>query len=502
MGEIFLALTIAISAGWLAEQWMTPMPVPVLRRPLQANILHVAVLAIVFGFYFIVVRRPWLAAALTAGLPILLVIINNAKYTHLREPFLASDWSYFVEALRYPNLYLPYFGVMKAVLMLAGFTVLVVAWLLIEKTWSGSLIQTLFLGGGLILLGVGIQRFIFLQWKQPDHRYDAANDVVAWGLMASLVIYRHHSQKKRDKFFSPIQNLLPPTRDSALLPHFISIKLESFFDLARNFPAHASTQLMPHWGAFNREASARGTLIVPAWGANTVRTEFAFLTGLSNAQLGVHQFQPYASTKRMAFPSIAHDLKTLGYQTSFVHPYFKEFYDRKNVIPRLGFDTFIDISEFDTAWHSASSQSLPSERYVSDLSVGLKLIELLQRSSEPYFLHAVTMAGHGPYARKGASPAEVLDKYIQRMIMVDEMIGLLKEQCTALDRPVVLCMFGDHPPILPEVYAWLGMPEGTTDYAIWHSQQLTSSCVSRALRADELGLAMLEVGGFQAGLGT
>ena len=86
------------------------------------------------------------------------------------------------------------------------------------------------------------------------------------------------------------------------------------------------------------------------------------------------------------------------------------------------------------------------------------------------------------------------------MAGTDSMLGYLLQALPALDRPVVLCVFGDHPPILPEVYAWLGMPDGTTDYAIWCSQPIghapLNTAATTTLDAHTLAAHMLRVGGF------
>lgn len=95
-----------------------------------------------------------------------------------------------------------------------------------------------------------------------------------------------------------------------------------------------------------------GQMTVPAWGANTIRTEFAFLSGIDAEHLGVHRFNSYraiAAGWRVA--SLASYLKSLGYRTVCVHPYPVGFYQRDRVYPSLGFDAFLDIQAFDGVEH-------------------------------------------------------------------------------------------------------------------------------------------------------
>ena len=491
MAELWLAGITAILGGWIAEQWMTPIPNSVLRRPWRANVIHISVLLFVFGLYLLVFRRPWLASVLTLCLPVLLIVINNTKHAHLREPFLASDWSYFLEALRYPRLYLPFFGMLKAALLLSTFLLLLFLWLWFEPVWSGSFSAWMIVGVICIAGGAAGLRWVCGSWPMDGSEdYDAESDMIQLGLFAPLALYGHDLKRPLIAAQAPFLSLQAPKAKA--LPHFIAIQAESFFDLQRHFSGHLSESWLVNWEDLKSEAQQQGPLIVPAWGANTVRTEFAFLTGLRESQLGVHRFQPYASALKTPPHSLAHYLKGIGYQTIFVHPYFKSFYNRHQVIPALGFESFIDVTAFE------SPQS--SESYVSDLDVGKKLLALLNDADGPAFIHAVTMAGHGPYTRKGAKPAEILDKYALRMTGTDAMLGYLKEALPTLERPVVLCVYGDHPPILPEVYAWLGMPDGTTDYALWCSRPVDRFVShipeQKTIAAHDLALQMLKVGGY------
>jgi len=389
-------------------------------------------------------------------------------------------------------LYFPFFGSLKAALMLGAFVSLLILWLWLEPVWSGNMSSLMILGPSCVVGGAMCVAGACLSWPTDSRTtdYDAESDVTQWGLFATLVLYGHDLTRSPIAARSPFLSLDPP--ESMRLPHFIAIQAESFFDLQRHFAGYLSENGLIHWEALKREAHSQGPLIVPAWGANTVRTEFAFLTGLSSSHLGVHRFQPYASAFKHVPRSLARYLKVNGYETIFVHPYLKNFYNRHRVMPQLGFDSFLDVTAFDAP--------ASSENYVSDVLVGEKLVSLLTNAQGPTFLHAVTMEGHGPYARKGAEPAEVLDKYMARMAGTDAMLGYLREMLPTLDRPVVLCVYGDHPPILPEVYAWLGMPDGTTDYAVWCSHSIALapklSAAPETVHAHMLVAKMLRVGGF------
>ena len=62
-------------------------------------------------------------------------------------------------------------------------------------------------------------------------------------------------------------------------PHVVLLQLESFWDPRGTLP-QAPPDLLPHWDRLGEFALARGRLAVPGFGANTMRAEFAALTGI------------------------------------------------------------------------------------------------------------------------------------------------------------------------------------------------------------------------------
>src|SRR5690606_4826345 len=125
------------------------------------------------------------------------------------------------------------------------------------------------------------------------------------------------------------------------LPDLVSVQSESFFDVRREFP-EVQRSVLAQFDELCAQAVQYGELTVAARGANTVRSEFAFLSGVDVGTLGVHQFNPYrtlaSSGKTATLPSY---LRALGYRTVCIHPYHANFYRRDRVLPFLGFDEFI-----------------------------------------------------------------------------------------------------------------------------------------------------------------
>lgn len=159
-------------------------------------------------------------------------------------------------------------------------------------------------------------------------------------------------------------------------PNVVLVQSESFFD-PRPWYADVSGSLLTHFDATRKQALEHGELSVPAWGANTVRTECAVLTGLSPSAWGPRQFNPYRTLSRHPLPSLASTFQAAGYRTVCIHPYPASFYMRHKVIPLLGFDQFIDISSFE----SSDKQG----QYIGDLAVARKVGRLLEDSDNRPF---------------------------------------------------------------------------------------------------------------------
>jgi len=517
---LVLAIFLSVMGSHIIELWQVPQSRPVWQRPWRAIVAQVLAYVGLFGIFLALTQRPWLTVALTLAIATLLLLVNNAKYRHLREPFLAADFIYFWEAIRYPQLYLPYFGYARAVALLLALLGAITAWLWLEPALHGVVFAGIGFDGtlltGIVLaLVAGLTLSLTVGSPIEPGPYfeddDPTEALRRWGLIALLMRQRARQRQTRPVLETPFLNL-PKARGIGAqpaqfiatnerpnqnhkpnpLPHFVCVQAESFFDARRAFPAHVPNDWFSHWDDLRANALSSGTLAVPAWGANTVRSEFAFLTGIADDALGVHRFQPYKMllkpvNRGAKLLSLPRWLVAQGYQSHFIHPYLPAFYARDKVIPALGFKTFIDIHSFKSHPRDAG--------YVTDPVLAEHVTALIAQASEPVFLHVVTMQGHGPYGSADSAPETMLSQYLDRMRHTDQMLRVLQNGFTQTERPVVLCVFGDHLPILPTVYDSLGVPSANTDYLIWRSDESPVARVYAHRRLDELAMAMLVAGG-------
>lgn len=459
-------------------------PRPGLRRPAKAWAAHTGLVLAFYGLLVLLTARPWCSLAATLGVMTTLVLVNNAKVRSLREPFVAQDYEYFIDTIRHPRLFLPFLG-MKNFFQAAAVFVLALAGFLYEPMppdrfrWGGQ-------GGGLALLLCAAGLCLGFAWRRsPRPSFQPHRDLRRMGLLAGIWTYalsmRSMPHGGLSPFASEIQRASPQPCPPAVLPHLLAVQSESFFDVRRLYDG-IRRDVLRHFDNLCEESVRHGPLRVPAWGANTVRTEFAFLSGMPREALGAHRFNPYNMVANgFPLPSLPLFLKSLGYATVCVHPYPAHFYRRKKVFQRWGFDRFLDIQHFAGARRFGP--------YITDMEVAKVMVQELRRTHTPVFIYAITMENHGPlhlervrekdmtalYRTPPPEHCRDLTVYLRHLRHADVMLGKLHktlEQCAA---PASLCWFGDHVPIMPGAYAALnGVPEDT-DYVIWNNKRGFSS---------------------------
>ncbi len=506
--SIGLPLACCLTFSFALELLLIPRPVWPWQRPVISVLLHKGICLLLFASLLLLLQRPWFCCISILALQVMVVMISNAKYHSLREPFIYQDFSYFIDALRFPRLYLPFLGIGRALVAVVAFFAAIYAGLILEQplrvAYSFQQISAL----AMVLIGIGL--VLLLLGSSVRHRLtlEPVTDLQQLGLFASLWCYfraeQHPWQGEGVACFQ--QNLLQPGPGEQR-PNMVVIQSESFFD-PRRWNRSIMPDLLPHFDRLKQESLQHGTLTVPAWGANTVRTEAAFLTGIPNQQLGIHRFKPYRRFARQRLATLVSYLKKQGYRTVCLHPYASGFYDRATVFPGLGFDQFIDITRFSAVDYHG--------QYVGDTAVAREIyVELAGHDtpgSKPLFLFVITMENHGPLHLEKPQPedrqrfftaslpegCDDLTVYLHHLEQADLLLGKVREQLAAMQHEGLLCLYGDHLPIMPQVYQTLGEPDGTVDYLVWSNKKQMDGVAAQMLAVEQLAAVLLK----KAGLGA
>jgi hypothetical protein len=488
--QVLLAAVIGLFASIGIEQLLVPRPFPVHKRAWPSLALQAGIWLAISASLVLLLGRPWFALFVETALLLLIVFVNNAKVASLREPFVFQDFEYFTDAIRHPRLYLPFFGWGKAAAAAMGSAVAIFIGLTIELVPKQRWDLMGQLGGVILIAACAVLLMVASRLGKLTVTFDPNEDMVKLGLLSSLWCYAK-AEWVRPTLSFPFSSVPDKTSAASVRPHLVSVQSESFFDPRGLFSGiHPDT--LVEFDKLKKSSLVHGRLKVPAWGANTVRSEFAFLSGVSAVSLGVHRFNPYRRMVAWGVPTLASYLKQMGYRTICVHPYPAGFYGRDKIYPMMGFDEFIDIREFTSADRSGA--------YVGDMAVAKKIASILEGATEPVFIHAITMENHGPLHLEKSTPADIgclykqppppgcndLTIYLKHLRNADRMMSMLRDTITSLNRPASLCWFGDHVPIMESVYDVLGLPDGQTEFLIWQTAHSTTSEVKN-LNAHQLG---------------
>jgi phosphoglycerol transferase MdoB-like AlkP superfamily enzyme len=497
-------LLVGLALSFLLEHWLTPKPSPVWQRPSPTILIHIGLWGLCFALLLLLLQRPWFAAINLLAFQLLLVLVNQAKFDSLREAFIFQDFEYFTDAMKHPRLYLPFFGVARTIAATVGFITAFIIGLILEPSLLVALSIPVFIALVIVLALFGQQLLRLGLRHNPTISYQPNDDLTSLGQLAFFATYcqmermvntLHHPD-------SPFKG--PPTAKAPeTLPHISAVQSESFFD-PRGLSDTIKRTILEHFDTILSESCQFGRLHVPAWGANTVRTECGFLTSLTPGHMGIHQFNPYRLLANHSIPNLVSYLKQTGYRTVCIHPYHITFYLRDKVFPRMGFDELIDIRDFD--------DSQKSGQFIGDLAIADKIEALLSAATrQPLFIFVITMENHGPMhleqpdlAKQDqfyTSPPEHychdLTVYLQHLQNADVMIKRLKDSLLANQRDGLLCWYGDHVPIMEGVYQHFGEPDGLTDYFIWRKFAAKNGHLmgKQTLAIHELAVSLLKFAG-------
>ncbi|WP_395022679.1 LTA synthase family protein [Dongia sp.] len=512
-----LALTILLILS------MENLALPRLRRRSifrRMSLLSAMPAVVFFTTLTMISYRPCFSAVATLIVFAGIIVANNAKFAILGEPLVFSDFRLLREAINHPALYVRYIGLWKIVAVCLAATLAIASAVVLEPPLAErehiddfipTIVYLATVLGMIYAIVRGPLRGTFVTLLRTfGPTANVTEDVDKLSLVVCLIFYfflagesdrpqpglpRMAQGKAAGK--TRIANPAPAAAKRFLAqrgPDIVAVQSESFFD-ARKLHRVVPRDLLSHYDRRAREACYSGRLSVPARGAYTMRTEFAFLSGLPNAALGYNRFNPYLQLCKQPVWTIAHLLRSQGYRTVCIHPFHASFFDRHEVMPNLGFDTFLDIESFGDA---------PSfGPYISDMAVAERICRVLGEASDrPTFIFAITMENHGrwePGRLDNQAPDPDIEKeplgcpslglYLRHLRNTDQLVARVTTKLASRRSDGVFCLYGDHLPSLPNAFRTAHFEDPRTDYLVWRKGGATPRLLDTS--ADVLGQLML-----------
>ena len=245
------------------------------------------------------------------------------------------------------------------------------------------------------------------------------------------------------------------TKKKNLDVNIVFLQLETFMDPTEINFLEFSEDPIPNFRKLMKEYSS-GYYKVPSVGAGTANTEFESITGMSLRYFGAGEYPYKTVLKEETCESAPYILKDLGYSTHAIHNNEANFYGRKTVFSRLGFDTFT------------------SEEYMPDISdvtpmgwvkyhiLTDEIVKAMESTEGPDYVYTISVQGHGDYPEEPVlsdpvievSGAESQEKnyaweyYVNQLHEMDQFVKELTDTLADFDERVVLVMYGDHLPTM------------------------------------------------------
>lgn len=237
---------------------------------------------------------------------------------------------------------------------------------------------------------------------------------------------------------------------SDIQPNVIVVMSEAFADFRQLEALHLQTDAYDAFDSVAQQGT-QFTVAVPTFASYTVRTEFELLFGLPVRSL-MDTITPQAKLDVETPSSFVSYYNSLGYQTAYVHPFTRTFYNRDEIYATFGFDTMIFEDDM----------TVPTETfgngYISDASVFSQITKLIKETDEPMYIHTTTMQNHQPYDWKENNSELTL--YLEGIRETGKALQQLTDELNACGEPTVLVFVGDHFPSMrgeDNLYSSIGM---------------------------------------------
>jgi phosphoglycerol transferase MdoB-like AlkP superfamily enzyme len=406
---------------------------------------------------YLISNRLWVGF-LSSTLFVILAVVNKFKLTYRDDPFSFIDIKLIKESMemtnRYeirftPNMIAMFIGLIIITVLLA----LIFNYKINSKKMRFSLLTIVIIGS-------------IITFKGPYFNYELYNKI---GDKELINIWSQTQQFQSKGFVYPFIYSITSAKDRVLEGYdeeraiqelnkyeykdisadkkvnIISIMFEAYNDFSKFENVEFKIDPYVNFHEIQNE-SIHGHLVTNIFAGDTIQTERSFITGYNN--------HPQYFSKTNSFVWY---LKDQGYRTEAMHPIYGWFYNRRNVNPDLGFDSF--------DYYENKYQAIREEFY-EDFDFFDFIIEGFENSksnNDPYFNFTVTYQNHGPYSDEKYSENQFLKKketydektyniinnYLAGISKTDKAIKKLIDYFENEEEPTIIVFFGDHNP-------WLG----------------------------------------------
>ena len=323
-------------------------------------------------------------------------------------------------------------------------------------------------------------------WKEVYPKYGYA--------LCSLESYQnlHNVVVRPDGYSIPdIPSLHISTWYTDERPDIILILNETFYDFNVVTRLQTDEEFLPH---INRMENLKiGHVVVPNYGGGTNATEYELLTGNSNRL--INNAAPFNVMDMTESLSIVSVMKDLGYETTGMHSEAGSNYSRSRGYSELGFDNIYFEGDFqDLDYYGKRAYETDSSLYKNLIKRYESSLSAQENEYKPQFMYLLTIQNHGGWNQNPdgndiihtltdyGEYTDDMNEFLSCMQKSDEAFYELAEYFKNVDRPVVICMLGDHCPNFADGIADSDMSPDVqelnlrrTPFIMWSNRELPES---------------------------
>lgn len=439
-----------------------------LVKPFESFLLQPDVLACnllcfaAFGSVIFWIRKPKAVITLYTILWTALAIISFCKSKKTMEPVLFLDAFSIREGVRAFFTY--YSWIFISIIFILGIAAIIAIILLIKKERKVKFSLVRMFASFLFVMLVFCSLYFIsgMSFMQTDKK-TGKNEYDKKGFVYSFLFYSVDSVVVEPvgygdtiikSIYDKVENEYVPYQTPSNAQNVIVVQLEALTDIYNEYPnLKLEKDPMPFIRSLMNDYTS-GSIKAPVFGGLTVKSEFEFITGLSiqNVPLGYSPYVQYICDYPM--DSLVRYFSSEGFNTTAIHNYQGEFFNRHEVYENLGFDTYIPYECMPTV------EKIPSKIWAND-SVIINHIEqtLDSNGSEKNFVYAITVQLHGEYnpipeseytmkisGIKNKSQEGAIAYYVKQLQEVDKVIQDLITMLSERDEDTYVMFYSDHKP--------------------------------------------------------
>ena len=513
--SILLWLATPAISFWLLET-LTHSVAKDMEFPLIA--LNLVFYYLLYGLLLVISKRSFVSLGLGSLLVMIIGLVDYYVIQFRSVPLYPWDILSVKTAMSVSDNY-NYSLDKDARMLVLGFVLLIIigiftSWKLPFKNPQYHLLSVLSVVGLFVLYGTSVQMPTvheavgFYEYHFTPNAFYQMN-----GFAVSFISNMQYLDvsKPADYSMEKVQEILEPYIETnekneagevdSTYPNVIVIMNEAFSDPAVLGDFETNIDYMPFIRSLS-ENTVKGRLMVSVKGGNTANSEYEFLTGNSMAFLPSGSV-PYQQYIRGEMPSVASQLKNLGYETFSIHPYRANGWNRNKVYEYFGFDT---------SYFKESFTGAPILReYTTDLATYQKIVDIYTAKTpgQPMFVFDVTMQNHSSYSKEydnftpdvevlgSNSSAKLLERYLSLIKVSDEAFSQLVGYFSQVDEPTVILMFGDHQPadwVVSPIYRMNGVEDTNSwsesmeryevPFVLWANYDIDEEAVGQEISYD------------------